>query len=772
MRVTQARGLYAGVAVISAAGIVLQIALTRLYSALLGHHLAFLAISLSLFGIGLGGVLLYLFPDLARPPRLLSRLSLLSAASGLAAISVAFLLLQTKPIERLDGTTLGTIAGTYLATSVPFVLIGIVIAAALRYAAADVSRLYLFDLVGAALGGAASIFALRALGVRACLIVAALAALASLLFALGSREERGRYGESRRAHPAALGALLAAVLGLSTIELVSPFLVLHELRWVDMKKVEFQRWNEMALITVDRPERGIAWMRMDASAATAILDPNTTPPLHPDEMAYVLHGARGPVLVIGAGGGRDIRAALKAGQREIYGAEINPIIVEQVMKGAYREFSGALFDKPEVHVSVADGRSYVRRSPIHFRNIVISLVDTWAAASVGALALSENSLYTVEAFRDYIGKLTPEGTLVVNRWDNELPRLLALAVAGLRASGAQHPQQHLFSCGHSRSTTLLIKRNPLTQAELQTLRDHCRSHRFREAFAPDNPGSKLHEKLVTLADPRDAAPDSTTDLAAPTDDRPFFFYTVPGSRLLETLSDPKQRDAQHGLLTLVGLLVSSAAVALSFLLGPLFVRRVPLLRAADRNARLGLLAFFLCIGAGFVYVEIALMQHLVMYLGHPIYALSTVLVALLLSTGVGSLLTVRVGIERARGAARKRALVLAGALVVYAFALGPLLDGLVGLPFFARLALTLILIAPLGLLLGSQTPLAIQITDARAAELVPWCWGLNGVASVVATALGTLGAMHLGFSSLLLAAAASYVVAALVLPQVPAARTS
>jgi predicted membrane-bound spermidine synthase len=211
----------------------------------------------------------------------------------------------------------------------------------------------------------------------------------------------------------------------------------------------------------------------------------------------------------------------------------------------------------------------------------------------------------------------------------------------------------------------------------------------------------------------------------------------------------------------------STAIALFFLLGPLLARRAPLLRAPDRAERLRALLFFLCVGAGFVYVELALVQHFVMYLGHPIYALSTVLVALLLSTGAGSLLTARIGLERARKAARVRALVLAVALVLYSLLLGRVLGLAVSLPFALRLAVTLVLLAPLGLLLGSQTPLGVRITGARAAELVPWGWGLNGVASVVATAVGTLVAMHFGFRWLLVAGAGTYLLAALSVPREP-----
>ncbi|MFT3770405.1 MAG: hypothetical protein QM820_33680 [Minicystis sp.] len=766
MRMTQRGGLFGGVALLSCATLVLQIALTRLYSALFGNHLAFLAISLSLFGIGLGGVLLYVAPALARPPRLFSRLALLSVATAAASVISIVVLLRSKPVTTFDSDTLGRLGGLYLLCALPFVLVGIAVAAAIQHAARDISRLYLFDLVGAAAGGLGAIGALRAGGPRAVLIVAVLAGAAAVLFALGGREADGPYSKGERRPSVGLPAAVA-ILALASFgaDLRSPWLKLPSLRYVPMDQVDFQAWNEMALITVDKPAGGMAWMRMDGGAATAILSPETTPPLHPDEMAYVLHRDRGPVLIIGAGGGRDLRAALKAGQKEVHGAEINPIIVEKVMRDRYAGFSGGLYNRPEVHVSVADGRSYVRRSPIRFRNIVISLVDTWAAASVGALSLSENSLYTVEAFADFIEHLEPEGTLTVNRWDSEFDRLLALGAAGLKRAGIEQPADHLFSCGHSRSTTLLVKRAAFTTEEIAALRNHCKANRFYEVFAPDAPRSEMRRHLAAAGNVNAIAPNHPTDLSPPTDDRPFFFYTVPTRRLAAALGNVRALEAQNqGLLTLLALLVVSVFLGVVLIVGPLLFSRVPVIRAADRGPRLRALGFFLCLGAAYVFVEVSLVQHFVMFLGHPVYALSTVLVALLLSTGLGSLLTAKLPAAEARGAASRRALILAAALVVAAFAVGPVLRALVSLPLGARFAVTLVLLAPLGLLMGSQAPLGVRLVESRSAALIPWCWGLNGVASVVATATGTLLAMHGGFSSLLLVGAAIYALAALVVP--------
>ncbi len=558
------------------------------------------------------------------------------------------------------------------------------------------------------------------------------------------------------------------LLGTSVLflgDLGSPWLKLGDVREVRMDKVDFQKWSLLSFVTVDRPAGGMAWLRMDGGAATAILDPRTTPPLHPDEMGYVLQQGNGPALVIGAGGGRDVRAALKAGQTEVHAVEINPVIVEDVMRGKYAEFSGDLYRRPEVKVTIADGRSFVRASPARYRSIVLSLVDTWAASSVGALALSENSLYTVEAFRDFVEHLAPEGTLTVNRWDHEVHRLLALSAAGLRAAGADDPKAHLFACSHDRTTAVLIKRTPLGKEEIQALRRHCGKNRFREVFAPDVSRDALAEQLVASR-AGFIGPSGDVDLRAPTDDRPFFFHTVPAQALGKLLASPRAfAKEQQGLAMLLGLFAASGALAALFLFVPLLVgwaRRRP---AGSRAARGRPLAFFLCLGGGFVLVEMGVMQRLTVFLGHPVYALTTALVALLLSAGLGSLSTARVPLASAPELGARRAQMLVAVLAVLAVVLGPVLERAMVLPLSVRVVFTVALLSPVGVLMGSLAPIGVKLVGARGTSLLPWAWGLNGFASVMGTALGTFVAMSFGFSATLLLGGLVYLIAAVTVPR-------
>lgn len=759
--------MFGGVLVLSAATVAASVVLTRLFSAILGHHLAFLAISLALFGVGAGGLLLTVAPSLARPPELFSRLAILAGLASFAAIGAGIYLVGFKPVENLDKEALERVAILYLACAAPFTLSGAAIAASIQHARSEISRLYLVDMIGAAAGGAGSILLLRLGAPRALLVSAIAMAFSSVIFMIGGRERDGRFSPGDRgAHPGVAFAFFLSTLTVFAGDVGAPWFKLDALKYVTLSKVQFQKWNELALVTVDRPVGGMAWMRMDGSAATAILDDRTRSPKHPDEMAYALSGKAGPTLVIGAGGGRDVKAALAAGQTDVYAAEINRTIVDDVMLGAFRDFSKGLYARPDVHVTIADGRSFVRSSKLRFRNMVISLVDTWAAASVGGLALSENSLYTTEAFRDYVTHLTDDGALVVNRWDGEFERLLSLASSGLRAAGIADPKAHLFACSSERSTALLVKRSPISPAELAELRTFCKRP-FREVLAPDRPEGDLREAL--MHDPGAAAArTTTTDLTASTDDRPFFFYTVPPARLFATLRDTKKLSTeQQGLATLLLVLLVSAALAFVCLVVPLFFRSK---EGADRptvprTTRLRLAAFFSAIGLGFVLVEVALVQHLTMFLGHPVYALSAVLTLLLLSTGLGASLVSKIPSDEAKEAAARRARILSVVLVALALAIGPLLGALVGLPFAARVAVAAVLLLPLGVLMGAQAPLGVGIAGSRSPSLLPWCWALNGFFSVVATSVGTLAAMNIGFSFLLLVASVAYFVGSIALPE-------
>lgn len=764
--------MYGGLGLVAFASVGLSVVLTRLYSAALGHHLAFAAVALALFGAGIGGGLVALVPALTRPPMLFRRMSLFAGVAAVATIVTVIKTMVTKPPDTLDMKGLGSLAILYAISSIPFVCIGVVAASALKSARRAAATIYFVDMTGAAAGGLGALLLLHLGAPRAGLAIAILLAVAAAVLACGSLHQKGEFSPSeQRGGGWAAAAVLCSTVAVFAGDYGEQWLTVRQMRFVQLERAQFVKWTELALVTVDRPVGGIAWLRLDASAATGILAAKNSVQKHPAEMGYVLSGAEGPALVIGAGGGREIRAAVDAGQTEIVAVEINRTIVNDVMRGKLAEFSGNLYLRPEVHPVVADGRSFIRSDRRLYRTIVLSLVDTWSAASVGGMALSEDGLYTVQAFRDLLARLDPKGSLVINRWDLEFERLLALASAALLAEGVQRPQSHMFACAHDRTTALLIAKSPLDDYQLAGLRSHCTSEvkgrtakPFVVVFSPD---SALHPFLEQIAaDPYRAQHEvKGRDISPPTDDRPFFFYTVPPQELLATLADRKKlATEQHGLLMATTVFIVSIAGALLFFLLPAIARPRELALATGRASRLRLLAFFGVTGFGFALVEIGLAQILTVFLGHPVYALTTVLTSLLLGAGVGSFIVRRVPPSAANLVAGRRGQILSILLVAAALGLLPLTGMMVGMPFAVRFVLALVIASVLGLLMGAFTPLGVAIASSRSSSLVAWGWAMNGFFGVAATSVAMLTAMNLGYSFVLFLAAAAYFVASAIVP--------
>ncbi|WP_437539269.1 hypothetical protein WME79_23680 [Sorangium sp. So ce726] len=777
MRVPQRSGLFSGVAALACASVLLEISLARIYAALFGEVHAFLVLSLSLVGAGMGGALLYVFPSLARPPALFARMAILAALASGATLAAVILLAHREPLSVPAPGSLPWLALCYAASTVPFALAGLALAAAIRHAAPEMPRLYLLDLVGGALGGLAAAGALRAGAPRAALAAAIFFAVAGIFFYLGSRCCEG---EER-----APGGLVATfVLGSFVLlagDVGAPWLRLAGIRRGSPDRTEHEAWTERSLITVDRPKAGAALMRLGGAAASPILDAKTTPPPQPEDMAYALHKDQGPALVVGAGGGRDVRVALKAGQQEVYAVEGDRGVLE-VMRGKYAAFSGNLLDKPEVHLVVGDGRSFARRTPLLFRNIVIPSTDTVEASTTGALALSESRLLTLEGVGDFLSRLLPEGTLVLARADADFDRLLSLTATALRRAGVAAPKDHLFACSAAQKTALLARRTPLAREDVDALRRHCRKHKFSEVLAPDRPATPVRSLLVAAVAPSASVAAARVaegaaaeaDLTPPTDDRPFFAYTVPARRLPAVLGDVGALRAGHTALFALALLLAVGALlfALGVLLPVLAARRLrghvaphdagaP---ASPSTPPARALAFFAAIGAGFALVELAVVRHGLLLLDLPAHEIPAVLVILLVSAGVGGFLTARVAPGAATAVSGRVAEALAVAAALSAVGLVPLARWGLGLGAFPRALLAIAILVPFGVLAGSLAPLGVKIVDSVSSALLPWCWALCALAGATAMAVGALCALNLGYSALLLGAGLAYLLAAATVP--------
>jgi hypothetical protein len=519
-------------------------------------------------------------------------------------------------------------------------------------------------------------------------------------------------------------------------------------------------------------------MDIDANASTPIIRhggrPGEAAYLRYELTALAYHLSERPAgfsaLVIGPGGGRDVVTALVFGAHRVEGVEINPIIVRDVMLDRFREYSGDLYADPRVAVHVEDGRSYVRRSADRFDVIQASLVDTWAATTAGAFTLTENSLYTAEAFGDYLDHLTADGMLTVTRWMTEGLRLVTLAQAACAQRGLD-PARHIAVVHHGTVVNFLLKRSPFTQSEVARLQRLSAELGFTLLYAPGlalpqepnrTPGVQPgdYQDLITAADPAAFVARHPLDIRATTDDRPFFFYLT---RLRDQL-DPgvlSKGPYGSGLAALFTLFAVSAVLVALFVVGPLVL-------AAERpgpgwSLWLG---YFSALGAGFMLIEVALLQHFVLLLGHPVYSLTVTLFCLLLGTGLGSMASRRMPLESVGRFVFGTLGAVALLAVVAAFAVPRVIELAIAAPLAARIAVAAAVMLPMGVLMGVALPGGMRLLDRARPQIVPWSWAMNGAFSVVGATCAIFVAMNWGFTATLLTGAAVYALAAVLLRRV------
>ncbi|OFW17649.1 MAG: hypothetical protein A3H97_13550 [Acidobacteria bacterium RIFCSPLOWO2_02_FULL_65_29] len=764
---------YAGVFLVALATLMLEILVTRIFSVTLWYHLAFVAVSIAMFGMTLGAVLVYLCSRWFTPARVRLNLTVSSALFGVAAVWAVDAHLRLAVDPALITSPLTQLSVAYGVIAVPFVFSGIAISVALVQFPGQTSRLYAADLAGAALGCILLILVLDLVGgPRAVEVVAVVAGLASLAFLYGL------YGAADRRQVGRSVGLTCLIL----IAFVATFRLtldrsVRELGYEKggrRLKPYYEKWNSYSRIAVAFPkqEPPFGWglsdtyrptdalnqlrLNIDGSAETVLtrfdgnLDAVQYLKYDITNIAHYLTKA-GRVFVIGAGGGRDVLSALVFDQRAVVAVEMNRAIIEAV-NDVFGDLTGHLDRHAKVRFVNDEARSYLARSRDRFDLIQISLIDTWAATAAGAFVLSENTLYTTDAWKLFLDRLTPEGILSVSRWHGrpvpaEMYKVTALATNSLRGSGIPNPRQHLIvvatglRAGEAADApgvaTLLMKRTPFTEAEVTTIENLAEKMHFDVMLTPRAAADRA---FVSLADERAidefVATFTNGDLSSPTDDRPFFFKM--DARLL------------NGLFRVVG------SLTLAFIVVPVFLKAEP--RVLGDNV--GLSVAFAAMGLGFMLVEIAQMQRLILLLGHPAFSLSVVLFGLLIASGLGSFATERLTLAGLSSAAQTRMLALIGILTIIGLVTPAATRAFQGFVTPLRIGVALLLLMPAGFFMGMAFPIAMKIGLARQPSLTPWLWGINGATSVTASVLAVMISSAWGISAAWWSGVGCYVLAA------------
>jgi len=786
--------LFIAVFFISLSILAFEVLLTRIFAYTSWHHFGYMIISLALLGFGASGSFLALTQRWVK-----KRAKYFFLASSFACALSLFLatwLSQKIPFEAMrivwyPGEFL-LLLGQYVVLTLPFFFGALCIGISFMMAPRRINLIYAANLVGSGAG------ALFAVGIMHFLFpldilrsLSLLALFGALVFAFSLGKEI--FGA------ALVAALIMGVLFLGEeIEFKpSEYKWLSYLRDFPESEVLESRFSPLGQIDVvqspairRKPGLSLAYTEkypapqqlaliQDGDSFSAITE------FHGDwrglefldyftsSLAYHLL-ERPETIVLGAGGGLDVLSALYHRPRAVEAVEIDSEVIDLVNE-RFGEFSGRLYSGLEVKVNVAEARSFMEKSQRKYDLIQISLMDSFGAASAGVYSLAESFLYTREAFETYLWHLNPGGILSITRWYKQPIRdsikLFATAVEALEASGVQVPGRHLLLIRGMKTATLLIKASPFTSQDIEKAKIFCASRSFDLCYyfgmppAEANIYHKLPEPLLYNAAIKILSPEREDFyrryafyIRPATDDRPYFFHFFKW-RVLPQLADLGRAGmtlADWGYLILVGTLLQAALVSGVLIILPLFF--LPKGKAVA-GTKWRTLFYFLSIGLGFMFIEMAYIQKFIIFLGHPTYAIAVVVAGFLIFSGLGSFISSR--LERKRPGA-----VLVAVVAIVAIALCEwwllkiVFHSFLGQSGIVKIVISLAAISPLAFFMGMPFPANLSRLSATEPGLVPWAWGINGFASVLAAVLAIMLAISLGFRGVVVLAVVFYAVAA------------
>jgi spermidine synthase len=744
------------------------------------------AVSILLLGLAVGGLVIFLAPQICSNAEVKSLLS--AAALGFAVTTILSFLAYRGIRHVFDFTVVGVLSLVTIlgAISVPFVFSGLCVCLALTRFPKQVSRLYAADLSGAAMGCILIIYALRFIDAPTTMVfAAALAGVGAFLFA---PSHRGLW--LRRL--TLLCTLLIVAFAAVNVLLARKHKSVLELAWIKGAAAEspiYEKWNSFSRVTVtgnpNHFEEPTGWglspayryrhrvrqlhMYIDSGAYTVMTQFDGNFQLLDylkHDITNLAHYLRpnSRVVVIGAGGGRDVLSALAFGQKSVIAIEMNEGILHAINR-TFGDFTGHMDRDPRVVFVNDEARSYIARMREPADIIQASLVDTWAATAAGAFALSENSLYTSDAWRSFLEHLTPRGVLTFTRWYDpnrlsETYRLVSLASTALAQSGVENPRDNivLVLCPRRLAVaTILASREPFSSADLDLLDELTHRLQFQILLSPRQAADSTLAKLASGKEPLELVRRMPGRLEAPTDDSPFFFCNFRVREILDLAVGHGRQKYDFGgpVATLTSMVM---AVTLLTVLCIIF----PLLFSTQRSkfvAATPLFLFFACIGMGYMLVEVSQLQRLMIFLGHPTYSLSTVLFTLLLSSGLGSYSTGNLKLPSGNPWFVGRLLLLLGVLVLFGFLTPYAVAAFAPSSTPVRILVAVAILFPLGFFMGMAFPLGMTVASIQSEALTPWLWGLNGATSVLASVVTFLIVLGCGVMAAFWAGFACYVIA-------------
>jgi len=787
--------------------IALELFFTRILSLKTWNHLVYLIIPFAILGYGIGANIYLVFSrrinQLPRTRVITSGLFLIGLLSLLSAYLLIHLKVQISSLTHIFSqvNSLGMLLAAYSTVVIPFIPIGFLVVYLFSQYPQESNKLYFVDLVGAGTGALCFVFLIHQLEVFRSVLLLSLA-----VFFLCLRLLSGPKGKVIQIFFVALSIITLSAMRepkdywidedkgwermfsqreyLSTHEmLVSQW---HPLGRTDIYKIldpslrQAMRKNAFFDISLDPPPE-FAYMVTNFTAGTPIFNYESKglekhrSRLKLFSQAFEVPYAVGPredVVVIGTGGGRDIFFAKTHGAKRITGAEINPSMHAQMSKGGrLHEYSGEIYTKDNVRVFNIDGRHLVKTLPSDaFDLIVLTGVDTFSGLSNGAYTYAESYLYTKNAFNDYLSILNDGGLINVNRryfpeGAREDLRLLAIAMAALADQGARRPWEHIIIGGYQKWAVMLVKKTPFTPREVSTIKNYFDGHTTRLLFptmveeAAGNASGTVFDRYARAFREnrvKEFEKDYPYDISVITDNDPFFYKYYKFDIFKPFALEYDRHTGTLIFITQIVVLGQAILFIILFIFAPLFVFKTRDIKKLPSKAFWPFVIYFSCLGIGFMFIEIPLMQKFVLLLGSPIYSIAVTLTALLIFTGLGSYWLKETALRTPF--LKKVTLSLLGFLAVFIMGGTPILDHFIKYPFFWRVLVVCLALFPFGILLGMFFPSGLKLVGRNHPETMAWAWGINCGLSVLGSILAIILAQFMGFHFVLICAAFIYAI--------------
>ncbi|MCL5420958.1 MAG: hypothetical protein M1461_00600 [Nitrospirae bacterium] len=778
------RKLLAGIFLFSFSALSYEIALTRVFSISLWYHFAFMVISIAMLGIGASGTVLSLSPKLNAP----SRHDLLPARIGIyglflgASITASYLLSNRLPFDPVrlswDRVQLLYICLYYLLLSTPFFFFGLSVSTAFSSASERAGFLYGADLLGAGTGSISLLYFMSVTGPEVVILLVSSIALVGA-FLMGGRKTK-----------AGSCVLIACNIYLLLMpDLISPRMSPYKglqlaLRYPGAQHIKTYH-SPFSQIDVFRspavrfapglslkyldplPEQvGISIDGGEVNAVTGADNRESLGFLEflPSALPYEI-GKRESVLILEPRGGLEVVLAGYYDTENIFKVESNPLVIE-VIRDDLGDLSHGVYDS---NTWQGLGRSWLKARDRKFDLIDIPLTGTSPSGSFG---IAEDYRFTVESFKEYLGHLTKSGMLSVHLYILPPPRielrLLSTLITAMEEMGIKEVERKIVSIRSWGSVGIMAKVELFTREEIEGVRKFSREKRFDLILLPGireeetniyvkTPSNEYATAFMSILDPGRRASfqrDYLFDITPVRDEDPFFHYFLRLKNLrniYEVMGGKWQYFIEEGYLL--------PAVFLQVLLLSIILILLPAMKkgkTTDKgNAGIKPLLYFAFLGIGFMFVEISLIQKMILPLENPSYAVTTVLTSLLIGSGIGSLLSSRFSLLSSP------LTLLATTLLIAAYSLGisPFSDFVAPQPLLKKAALGFAFLIPLGLPMGIPFPLGMKNLGEKAPELIPWAWAVNGCASVLAPILTIMLAMAVGFQTVMWMGAAAYLLA-------------